>query len=48
MNTTVGLVNTSITPHNYHFFFAVKTLKIYSVSTFNYIILLTIITLLNI
>lgn len=51
MITTVGLVNTSITPHNYQFFGGeegVRTFKIYSVGTSKYIILLTIIIMLNI
>ena len=49
MITTVGLVNTCIPSHNYHFFFVVRIFKIYSLSLFqvyiNNILLLTIITI---
>ena len=48
MMTTVGLANTFITPHNYYFFFVVRTFKIYSLSNFQIYdrTLLTIITML--
>ena len=34
MITTVALANTFITSHNYHFFFMVRTFKIYFLSNF--------------
>ena len=34
MMTTVGLVNASITSHNYHFLFMVRTLKMYPLNGF--------------
>lgn len=34
MITMVGLVNTSLTSHNYHSVFVVRTFKIYSLSNF--------------
>ena len=48
--TTIVLANTSIMSHNYHFFFVVRTFKIYSLSNFQVysIVLLPIITMLYI
>ena len=50
MPTTVGLANTSIMSHNFHFFFVVRLFKIYSLSNFHVhnTVLLTIITMLYI
>ena len=47
--TATVLVNTSIISHNYHFFFVVRTFKIYSFSNFRVYntLLVTIITILN-
>ena len=36
MITTTALANTSIPSHNYHFYFVVRTFKIYSLSTLEY------------
>lgn len=46
MIITVGLVNTTITPHNYHFFFVVKTFETYLLRDFQgcHAVLLTRIT----
>ena len=50
MITTIVFTNISITFHNYHFFFVVRTFKIYALSSFQVynVILLTVITMLYI
>lgn len=50
MTTTIVLANTSIMSYNYHFFFVVRTFKVYSCSNFlvENTVLLTRITVLHI